>query len=121
MKSVVRNAATAPNNGNNSDDGTTGVTVLKRLGCAIALLLSVSIVSAQPSNPHAGEPIGTVQQIYDGLLFPGVQVNTFRNIDRLFATRTVKRGDRVYPKQSTRTTAMQSRSQAFSRRLLRLS
>ncbi len=97
MKSVVRNAATAPNNGNNSDDGTTGVTVLKRLGCAIALLLSVSIVSAQPSNPHAGEPIGTVQQIYDGLLFPGVQVNTFRNIDRLFATRTVKRGDRVYP------------------------
>jgi len=70
---------------------------MKRLGYTIALLLSASTVSAQTLNPHAREPIGTIQQVYDGTLFPGVQVNTFRNIERLFATRTVKRGDQVYP------------------------
>ena len=70
---------------------------MKRLGFTIALLLSASTVSAQTLNPHAGEPIGTVQQVYDGALYPGVQVNTFRNIDRLFATRTVKRGGQVFP------------------------
>jgi CubicO group peptidase (beta-lactamase class C family) len=46
---------------------------------------------------HASEPIGTVRQIYDGQLYPDVQVNTFRNIDRLFPTRVVKRGNHVYP------------------------
>jgi CubicO group peptidase (beta-lactamase class C family) len=39
--------------------------------------------------PHAAEPIGTVRQIYDGVLTPEMAVNTFRNIDRLFPTRTV--------------------------------
>ncbi len=39
--------------------------------------------------PHAAEPIGTVRQIYDGALTPEMAVNTFRNIDRLFPTRTV--------------------------------
>lgn len=40
-------------------------------------------------NPHAGEAIGTVEQIYDGVLAPDLAVSTFRNIDRLFPTRTV--------------------------------
>ena len=39
--------------------------------------------------PHAREPIGTVRQIYDGVLTPEMAVHTFRNIDRLFPTRTV--------------------------------
>ncbi|MDP5138421.1 hypothetical protein ORJ04_20960, partial [Rheinheimera baltica] len=34
-------------------------------------------------------------QIYDGKLYPDIQVNTFRNIDRLFPTRTVARGGAV--------------------------
>ena len=38
---------------------------------------------------HAGEDIGSVREVYDGRLYPDVQVNTFRNIDRLFPTRTV--------------------------------
>ena len=87
-----------PEHGSNkSDSRNSGATVMKRLGFTIALLLSASTVSAQTLNPHAGEPIGTVQQVYDGALYPGVQVNTFRNIDRLFATRTVKRGGQVFP------------------------
>ena len=53
--------------------------------------------SARPINPHAGEPIGTVQQIYDGALPASLRISTFRNIDRLFPSRTVARGTKVYP------------------------
>ena len=45
---------------------------------------------------HASEEIGNVRQVYDGALLPDIAVNTFRNIDRLFPTRTVKRGDSVF-------------------------
>jgi CubicO group peptidase (beta-lactamase class C family) len=47
--------------------------------------------------PHAGEPIGTVRQIYDGVLTPEIAVNTFRNIDRLFPTRAVTRAAKPIP------------------------
>jgi len=49
-----------------------------------------------PSEESAGT-IGTVKQIYDGTLYPDIQVQTFRHIDRLFPTRTVKRGPHVFP------------------------
>lgn len=42
---------------------------------------------------HAAETIGSVREVYDGRLYPDVQVNTFRNIDRLFPTRVVQSGD----------------------------
>jgi len=70
---------------------------MKKPACLFALVLLSSAASAQPVNPHVSEPIGTVRQVYDGELFPDIQVNTFRNIDRLFSTRTVKRGNHVYP------------------------
>jgi CubicO group peptidase (beta-lactamase class C family) len=44
---------------------------------------------------HAAEPIGTIRQVYDGKLYPDLQVSTFRNIDRLFPTRAVRRGATV--------------------------
>jgi CubicO group peptidase (beta-lactamase class C family) len=47
--------------------------------------------------PHASEPIGSVRQVYDGVLTPDLAVNTFRNIARLFPSRTVAHGDKVYP------------------------
>ena len=56
------------------------------------LFLAVGALAAQEAYPHATEPIGTVRQIYDGVLTPALAVNTFRNIDRLFPTRTVPRG-----------------------------
>ena len=46
---------------------------------------------------HAEEPIGSVRGIYDGRLYPDLQVNTFRNIHRLFPTRTVRAGDAPSP------------------------
>lgn len=41
-------------------------------------------------NPHAQEPIGTVEQLYDGKLLPDIQANTFRNIDRLYPTAKIE-------------------------------
>ncbi|MBI1899446.1 MAG: beta-lactamase family protein, partial [Acidobacteria bacterium] len=46
---------------------------------------------------EATQRIGTVQQVYDGALLPDIQVNTFRNIDRLFPVRAIRRGKSVYP------------------------
>jgi hypothetical protein len=60
-------------------------------------LLAGAASSPQVVNPHASEPIGTVREVYDGKLLPDIQVNTFRNIDRLFPTRAVRHGQRVYP------------------------
>lgn len=47
--------------------------------------------------PHSSEPIGTVRQIYDGVLSPELAANTFRNIDRLFPVRTVARSASPMP------------------------
>lgn len=44
---------------------------------------------------HGADSIGTVREVYDGRLYPDLQVNTFRNIDRLFPTRSVQRGPHV--------------------------
>ncbi|MBU1308439.1 MAG: beta-lactamase family protein [Gammaproteobacteria bacterium] len=71
----------------------------KAIIAAVALLISLSATasgtadSAAPATyRHANEDIGTVRQVYDGKLYPDIQVNTFRNIDRLFPSRTVARG-----------------------------
>ncbi|WP_166839238.1 serine hydrolase domain-containing protein [Rheinheimera pleomorphica] len=66
----------------------------------LVLLLTLSskvaaAVETAAEYRHATEDIGTVRQIYDGKLYPDIQVNTFRNIDRLFPTRTVARGNAV--------------------------
>lgn len=49
------------------------------------------------SYPHSKEPIGTVRQIYDGVLSPAMAVNTFRNIDRLFPVNRVLKSNKPYP------------------------
>ena len=46
--------------------------------------------------PHASETIGTVRQMYNGALTLEMAIHTFRNIDRLFPTRTVAHG--AHPK-----------------------
>ncbi|MEP6999473.1 MAG: serine hydrolase [bacterium] len=70
---------------------------------ALGLVLSASAAFAQGAshasyvNPHARDSIGTVRQMYDGALTPELAVNTFRNIDRLFPTRTIAHGAKPYP------------------------
>jgi CubicO group peptidase (beta-lactamase class C family) len=71
--------------------------IMRTLVFLFALIVFASAANTQPVNPHAAEPIGTVRQVYDGALPPDIEVNTFRNIDRLFPTRTVARGNHVYP------------------------
>jgi CubicO group peptidase (beta-lactamase class C family) len=63
---------------------------------ALLALASTSLASG-PIYPHANETIGTVRQVYDGALYPDIQVNTFRNIDRLFPTRRVSAGIDPFP------------------------
>lgn len=60
-----------------------------------ALPACMSPADPAPAYVHANEPIGTVRQVYDGRLYPDVQVSTFRNIDRLFPTRIVPSGGKV--------------------------
>lgn len=64
---------------------------------AAALILSMALAPATPQAARKVEEIGTVRQIYDGALYPDIQVRTFRNIDRLFPTRIIKHGTSVYP------------------------
>ena len=47
--------------------------------------------------PHAHEPIGSVEQIYEGTMLPDLAVSTYRNIDRLFPSRTITAGGHAYP------------------------
>lgn len=66
----------------------------------LAGILASSAMAALPGvqeggYPHANESIGTVEQVYDGALMPDEAVATFRNIDRLFSTRTIKAGGKV--------------------------
>ena len=70
----------------------------RRLGLLLSLgMLTSCEISVDTGYIHAQEPIGTVREIYDGTLYPDIQVNTFRNIDRLFPTRVVRRGSHLYP------------------------
>lgn len=79
--------------------------LLSKFEVLIFIILSstIQITNAKTINVHANEEIGTVEQVYDGKLFPDIQVNTFRNIDRLYPTRTVKRGKSVYPLPKSKT------------------
>lgn len=62
---------------------------------ANALILGAN--AEPPHNPHGHEEIGSVREVYDGALMPDIQVSTFRNTERLFPSRTVERGDEVFP------------------------
>jgi hypothetical protein len=61
------------------------------------LALSYTLVSCIPVDehtyPHANEPIGSAHKIYDAALPHELAVNTFRNIDRIFASRKVPRSE----------------------------
>ena len=71
---------------------------MKALGLVLSFsLLAAAVAAGQVVNPHGREDIGTVQQVYDGTLLSDIQVNTLRNTDRLFPTRVVTHGSRVYP------------------------
>lgn len=80
--------------------------------CLAAILLCTVFQALPAQNPHpeapagyphATEPIGTVRQIYDGVLTLDQAVHTFRNIDRLFPTRTIPHGSSPWPLPSAAT------------------
>ncbi len=69
---------------------------LKFFTAALFITLPVGVLAQVADNPHSDEPIATVREVYDGTFLPDIGANTFRNIDRLFATRIVKAGGEVY-------------------------
>lgn len=64
---------------------------------AASALAVASAARAETAYPHAQEPIGGIRRLYDGALTPDLTVNTLRNIDRLFPTRSVARSDHPRP------------------------
>ena len=62
---------------------------------SVSLIVVSMSVQAQDTSeyPHENEPIGSVEQVYDGALEPDLAVNTFRNIHRLFLSRVIEAGD----------------------------
>jgi CubicO group peptidase (beta-lactamase class C family) len=86
-------------------DGKRGGTTVAVLG--VLMLMQATIARGQAAavpytNPHAGEPIGSVRQMYDGKLTADEAVRTFRNIDRLFPVRVIRRGATVTPLRNSR-------------------
>ncbi|AQS41368.1 MAG: Beta-lactamase [Candidatus Tokpelaia hoelldobleri] len=72
---------------------------------AIGVCAFVQVAAAAP-YAHEKERIGTVRELYDGTLTPDLLVNTLRNIDRIFPTRTVKASGRprLFKKQDKQIT-----------------
>jgi len=56
-----------------------------------------SILSGNPLESEEGGEAALVRKAYEGKLMPGVQVQTFRNAQSLFATRIVRRGAAARP------------------------
>lgn len=57
---------------------------------ALFALWSSSASEVFSNYPHENEEITGARQVYDGDMLPDIQVNTFRNIHRLFPVRLVK-------------------------------
>ncbi|MCD2137751.1 serine hydrolase domain-containing protein [Salinicoccus halitifaciens] len=54
------------------------------------------------SYRHANEKIGTIENIYNGDMFPDLAINTFRNIERLFPTRKIPASTTPEPFEQSR-------------------
>ena len=69
---------------------------------ALSLLVFWACSLGAETAPHATEKIGEARALYDGRLDPQLLINTARNTDRLFSTRSVARGPfmRELPRKS---------------------
>src|SRR5260221_9897587 len=74
-----------------------GVRRAAMIVCSLVTAGCSSSTRADGGYPHAAEPIGTLRQSYDGELSESLAVYTFRNIDRLFPTRTIPRSAHPLP------------------------
>lgn len=73
-----------------------GLPVMRAASITRSILTTLLFVACESPEKrgatyvHGREPIGTVRQSYDGALSDSLAVNTFRNIHRLFPTRSVE-------------------------------
>jgi CubicO group peptidase (beta-lactamase class C family) len=64
-----------------------------RRGLILCGVLAAYGIAASPPD----ETISSVNEIFNGTLRPGVEVNTFQHIDKVFPSRVVPHGALVYP------------------------
>ena len=62
---------------------------------SLVALACLFLTACEKSSDDNGPKLGKAEDIL--WLSPDVQPETFRNIDKLFETRTIKRGEQVYP------------------------
>lgn len=61
----------------------------------LVALSPVMATAGKGEYAHAGEAIGTIEQVYDGALTPDEAARTFRNMDRLAPSRLIEAGGTV--------------------------
>ena len=64
---------------------------------AFCVCAGIALIASVPAAASAQQKYATVRQLYDGTMTSDVQVNTFRNIEKLFPVRVVKHGPHVQP------------------------
>jgi len=69
----------------------------RHLGIAWICMCVVVVSASRADTDQPADSVSTVRQMYDGHLTPNRAVTTFSHIDRLFPTRTVHHGSKVYP------------------------
>jgi len=63
----------------------------------VAVLLLPACVPGAAQQTNATLPLAGARQVFDGIMLPGVEVNTFSHSDTLFPVNIVKRGGSVRP------------------------
>ena len=74
-----------------------GHSFFDRANARRVLILCGILAACGISASRPDETIGSVSEIFNGTLRPDVEVNTFRQIDKVFPSRVVPHGVSVYP------------------------
>ena len=74
-----------------------GHSFFNRANARRVLILCGILAACGISASRPDETIGSVSEIFNGTLRPDVEVNTFRQIDKVFPSRAVPHGVSVYP------------------------
>ena len=74
-----------------------GHSFFNRANARRVLILCGILAACGISASRPDETIGSVSEIFNGTLRPDVEVNTFRQIDKVFPSRVVPHGVSVYP------------------------
>jgi CubicO group peptidase (beta-lactamase class C family) len=100
---MIQNASTRWSEGSLQSVHTRGMKLIPALIYQPRSLFCFALAVGCLGLVWSSERIGSVRDVYDGTLPLAVEVNTFRQIDRVFPSATVKQGGQAFPlPQATR-------------------